>query len=127
MHVSQCRGKNYGWDIVTYGRNYDGSVSTEQVKLPGIEVPILFWRPSIAVCGIDFYSGDLFPKWEGHLLVGALKYEEVRLLDIEDERVIHQEILLKDFGRVRDVKTGPDGAIYVVLNRPGKILRLTPK
>lgn len=119
-------GLNYGWDKITYGRNYDGSVSTEEVKLVGMEIPILFWRPSIAVCGLDFYTGDLFPKWKNHLIVGALKYEEVRLLDIEDNRVIHQEILLKDAGRVRDVCTGQDGAIYVVLNNPGEILRLTP-
>ena len=119
-------GLNYGWDKITYGRNYDGTVSTEFVKLPGMEIPILFWRPSIATCGLDFYKGKLFSKWQNHLIVGALKYEEVRLLDIENNRVIHQEIILKDAGRVRDVCSGPDGAIYVVLNKPGKILRLTP-
>ena len=119
-------GLNYGWDKVTYGRNYDDTVSAEFVKLPGMEVPILFWRPSIAACGLDFYKGKLFPKWQNHLIVGALKFEEVRLLDIENDRVIHQEIILKDAGRVRDVCSGPDGAIYVVLNKPGNILRLTP-
>lgn len=119
-------GKNYGWDKVTYGINYDGSVSTENVKLPGMEVPVLFWRPSIAVCGIDFYKGDLFPKWKDHLIVGALKYEEVRLLDIEDDRVIHEETIIKDSGRVRDVCSAPDGSIYIVLNQPDEIIRLTP-
>lgn len=120
-------GLNYGWDKVTYGRNYDGSVSSEHTKLPGMEIPILFWRPSIAVCGIDFYKGDMFKKWDNHLIVGALKYEEVRLLDIEDNRVIHQEVILKDAGRVRDVCSAPDGSIYVVLNQPDEILRLTPE
>lgn len=120
-------GKNYGWDKVTYGRNYNGSVSTEYVKLPGMEVPILFWRPSIAVCGIDFYRGDMFKKWRNHLIVGALKFEEVRLLDIEDERVIHQETILKDSGRVRDISVSPDGSIYVALNGPDKIVRFTLK
>ncbi|MDX1701071.1 MAG: PQQ-dependent sugar dehydrogenase, partial [Melioribacteraceae bacterium] len=120
-------GNNYGWDVITYGRNYDGTVSTEEVKMEGMEVPILVWRPSIAVCGLDFYTGDLFPRWKGHLLVGALKFEEVRILDIEDERVILQETLIKNHGRVRDVCTGPDGAIYVVVNEPGKVLRLSPK
>ena len=119
-------GLNYGWDKITYGRNYDGTVSTEFVKLPGMEIPILFWRPSIATCGLNFYKGELFSKWQNHLIVGALKYEEVRLLDIENDRVIHQEIILKDAGRVRDICSGPDGAIYVVLNKPGNILRLTP-
>lgn len=119
-------GRNYGWDKITYGRNYDGSVSSEYVKLPGMEVPVLFWRPSIAVCGIDFYTGSLFPKWENHLVVGALKFEEVRLLDIEDNRVIHQEIIFKDGGRVRDVSVSPNGAIYLALNSPDKIVRLVP-
>jgi glucose/arabinose dehydrogenase len=119
-------GHNYGWDVITYGRNYDGTVSSEYKKMEGMEIPILYWTPSIAVCGIDFYSGDLFKEWNNDLLVGALKYEEVRLLDIEDNRVIHQEIILKNQGRVRDVNCGPDGAVYVVLNEPGRILRLTP-
>ena len=120
-------GKNYGWDKITYGRNYNGSVSSKYVKLPGMEVPVLFWRPSIAVCGIDFYKGDMFKKWRNHLIVGALKYEEVRLLDIEDDRVIHQEIILKDAGRVRDISVSPDGSIYVALNGPDKVVRLTLK
>ena len=119
-------GKNYGWDKITYGINYDGSVSTENVKAPGMEVPVMFWRPSIAVCGIDFYKGNLFPKWDNHLIVGALKFEEVRLLDIEDDRVLHEETIIKDSGRVRDVCTSPDGSIYIVLNQPDKIIRLTP-
>lgn len=120
------KGKNYGWPEITYGLNYNGTVITEFTHKPGMEQPILYWRPSIAVCGLDFYRGDLFPKWKNKLLVGALKYEEVRLLDIEDHRVMHDEIIFKGQGRVRDVTTGPDGAIYVVLNNPGKIVRLTP-
>jgi glucose/arabinose dehydrogenase len=91
-----------------------------------MEQPNLYWRPSIAVCGLDFYTGDLFKKWKNKLLVGALKYEEVRLLDIEGDCVIHDEVILKNQGRVRDVQTGPDGAIYVVLNDPGTVLKLTP-
>jgi len=120
-------GKNYGWPIITYGLNYNGTVITEETHKPGLEQPILFWKPSTAVCGLDYYTGDLFKKWKNKLLVGALKYEEVRLLDIEGERVMHQEIIVKGQGRVRDVSTGPDGAIYVVLNKPGTVLRLTPK
>ena len=92
-----------------------------------MEQPNLYWRPSIAVCGLDFYTGDLFKKWKNKLLVGALKYEEVRLLDIEGDRVLHDEVILKNQGRVRDVQTGPDGAIYVVLNDPGTVLKLMPK
>jgi len=120
-------GKNYGWETITYGRNYNGTIITELTHMPGMEQPALYWKPSIAVCGLDFYHGELFEKWKNKLLVGALKYEEVRLLNIEDDRVMHEEVILKGAGRVRDVSTGPDGAIYVVLNQPGKVIRLTPK
>ncbi len=120
-------GKNYGWPEITYGLNYNGTIITEETHREGLEQPILYWKPSIAVCGLDFYTGELFQKWKNKLMVGALKYEEVRLLDIEDERVMHQEIILKNAGRVRDVSTGPDGGIYVVLNQPDKVIRLTPK
>ena len=120
-------GKNYGWETITYGKNYNGTIITELTDLPGMEQPNLYWKPSIAVCGLDFYRGDLFEKWKNRLLVGALRYEEVRLLHIEKDRVMHQEVILKGAGRVRDVSTGPDGAIYVVLNKPGKVIRLTPK
>ncbi len=120
-------GKNYGWPVISYGINYDGSIITELTHQQGMEQPNLYWRPSIAVCGLDFYTGDLFKKWKNKLLVGALKYEEVRLLDIEGDKVTHEEVILKGQGRVRDVQTGPDGAIYVVLNDPGTVLKLLPK
>lgn len=120
-------GKNYGWETITYGLNYNGTIITEETHKPGMEQPILYWKPSIAVCGLDFYTGDLFKKWKNKLMVGALKYEEVRLLSLEKDRVMHQEVIVKGQGRVRDVCTGPDGAIYVVLNSPGTVLRLTPK
>lgn len=120
-------GKNYGWETITYGKNYNGTVITELTHKPGMEQPNLYWRPSIAVCGLDFYSGDLFGKWKNKLLVGALKYEEVRLLQIEGDKVVHQEVIVKNQGRVRDVSTGPEGAIYVVLNSPGAVIKLSPK
>ncbi len=120
-------GKNYGWETITYGINYNGTIITDLTHKEGMEQPNFYWRPSIAVCGLDFYTGDLFKKWKNKLLVGALKYEEVRLLSIENDRVIHEEIILKGQGRVRDVQTGPDGAIYVVLNDPGTVLKLMPK
>ncbi|MDA0745511.1 MAG: PQQ-dependent sugar dehydrogenase [bacterium] len=119
-------GTNYGWPEITYGRNYNGTIVTEFEHKAGMAQPTLFWRPSIAVCGIDFYRGDLFPKWKNRLLVGALAFEEVRLLAIEGDRVMYQETILKNAGRVRDVSSGADGAIYVVLNNPGTVLRLTP-
>jgi glucose/arabinose dehydrogenase len=118
-------GNNYGWPEITYGINYDGTILTRDREKEGMEQPNLYWRPSIAVSGISFYDGDMFPYWESRLLVGALAYEEVRLLNIKEDRVIHQEVILKDMGRIRDVITGPDGAVYVVLNEPGKVLRLS--
>jgi aldose sugar dehydrogenase len=120
-------GKNYGWPVITYGLNYNGTIITELTHKPGLEQPVLYWKPSTAVCGLDFYRGDLFKKWKNKLMVGALKYEQVSLLDIENDRVMHEEVILKNAGRVRDVSTGPDGAIYVVLNKPDKVVRLTPK
>ena len=118
-------GINYGWPVITYGKNYDGSTISDLTHREDMAQPVYYWRPSIAVCGLDFYRGDEFPKWQNKLLVGALKYEEVRLLDIEDNRVLHEELILKNYGRVRDVVAGPDGAIYVALNDPGRILRLS--
>lgn len=119
-------GKNYGWETITYGLNYNGTIITELTHMPGMEQPAFYWKPSIAVCGLDFYRGNLFEKWKNKLMVGALKYEQVSLLDIENDRVMHEEVILKNAGRVRDVSTGPDGAIYVVLNKPDKVIRLTP-
>ena len=120
-------GKNYGWPVISYGKNYDGSAITRLTEKPGMEQPVFYWKPSTAVCGMDFYSGDMFPLWKDRLLVGALKYEDVRVLNIKNNRVIHEQVIVKNLGRVRDVACGPDGAIYVVLNQPGTVLRLIPK
>ena len=120
------KGKNYGWPVITYGKNYNGTTITEYTRKEGYEQPILYWKPSIAVCGIKFYRGDAFPLWENKLLVAALKYEEVILLDIFDDRVMHQQVILKNAGRVRDTGMDPEGNIYVVLNKPDRIVRLSP-
>lgn len=120
------RGANYGWPVISYGMNYSGSPVTAFTAKEGMEQPVTHWTPSIAVCGIDFYTGDAFPEWKHHLLVTALQQQELRRVVIEGNRVTHQEVLLKDLGRVRDVQTGPDGAIYVALNQPDRIVRLVP-
>ncbi len=120
-------GLNYGWPVISYGINYNGDIITELTRKEGMEQPIAFWKPSIATCGLDFYSGDLFSKWNNKLLVGSLKMEELQLLDIEKDRMMYRQTILKNAGRVRDVTTGPDGAIYIVLNNPGSILKLTPQ
>ena len=120
-------GANYGWPMISYGINYDGTELTPHRRREGMEQPLVYWRPSIAVSGAAFYTGNLFPRWRNKLLVGALKDEELRLLDIDNERAMHQEILMKGQGQVRHVTIGQDGAIYVLLHKPGRVLRLTPK
>jgi aldose sugar dehydrogenase len=120
------RGVNYGWPVITYGMDYDGTPISDKTAHPGMEQPVIHWTPSIAVCGIDFYEGDAFPKWKGNLFVTALAQQELRRVAIDGEKVTHQEVILKDLGRLRDVASGPDGAIYVAVNNPGRIVRLVP-
>jgi len=120
------RGTNYGWPVITYGSNYDGVPVSDYTRKEGYAQPVLYWKPSTAVCGIEFYQGEAFPRWQNKLLVGALKFEEVRLLDIEADRVMHQEVIFKNFGRVRDIGLDPEGNIYVVVNKPDRIIKLSP-
>ena len=129
-------GRNYGWPVVTLGMNYDGmpmsypgpdgKTMLSVTEKEGIEQPIAYWVPSIATCGLDFYTGDKFPKWKNDLFVGALAQQEIRRLRIVDKKVVSQEIILKNIGRVRDVAMGPDGLLYVILNGPDRLARLVP-
>jgi glucose/arabinose dehydrogenase len=118
-------GVNYGWPIITYGLNYNGTPVSDSQQADGLRQPIYYWAPSIAVCGAEFYRGDEFPRWEGHLLVGGLGHQVLQRLAIADDHVMHAETLLKSHGRVRDVAVDPRGAIYVILNGPDQVLRLT--
>jgi glucose/arabinose dehydrogenase len=121
------KGLNYGWPVITYGKNYNGTTITEFTRKEGYEQPVLYWKPSIAVCGMEFYQGESFARWkDNYLLVCALKYEEVILLNIEKDRVMHQEVILKNAGRVRDVGMDPGGNIYVVVNEPDRVIKLSP-
>ncbi len=124
------RGKNYGWPVITHGMNYSGSPITDKTSAPGMEQPEHYWTPSIAVCGIDFYKGDRFPRWKYNLFVTGLASEELHRLVIKDRKVVKDEILLKRQDRLRDVAGGPDGYLYVVFedraaNR-SRIVRLKP-
>lgn len=119
-------GLNYGWPVITHGMNYDGTPMVSITEKEGMEQPMVFWVPSIAACGLDFYVGDKFPKWNNDLLAGGLAKQEVRRIRIKDHKVISQEVILKNIGRVRDVVTGPDGLVYVALNSPDRIVRLRP-
>ncbi len=120
-------GANYGWPDITYGIDYDGGIISGDTHREGMEQPVTYWTPSIAVSAIEFVSGNRFPKWNNDLLVTALKFEEVRRLVIENDKVKEEEILLKGYGRVRDIKIGPDGALYVLTNTPDALWRVTPK
>ncbi|TLV02914.1 PQQ-dependent sugar dehydrogenase [Dyadobacter luticola] len=121
------KGANYGWPKITYGVDYSGEIVSNDTAKVGMEQTVTYWTPSPAVCPAEFVTSSLFPKWKNNLLVGALAFEEIKRLVIEGNRVKSQEIFLKGFGRVREIKTGPDGAIYVLLNDPDLLLRLTPK
>jgi glucose/arabinose dehydrogenase len=121
-------GKNYGWPVISYGRHYSGMRIGVGNRKAGLEQPIYYWDPSIAPCGMAFYTGDLVPAWKGSLFVGALAGSHLARLVLDGEEVVAEERLLTNLGeRIRDVRQGPDGAIYVATDSSrGRILRLGP-
>ena len=122
-------GANYGWPIITYGIDYDGTIISNLTAKEGMEQPVLHWTPSIAPSGMAFYDGDKFPQWKGDLFVGALKDRHLRRIDLDGDKVLGQEILLEELGaRIRDVRAGPDGFLWVLTDaRNGKLIRIEPK
>lgn len=118
-------GKNYGWPLITYGINYDGSEITKDTDLPGMEQPLHFWVPSIAPSGMAFINSDRYPGWKGNLLVGSLKFQYLDLVFLENGNVVKEEKLIEGMGRVRTVKEAPDGYIYVSIEQLG-IVKLVP-
>ena len=124
------KGKNYGWPLVAYGIEYSGQPIPDAVTArSGFEQPVYYWDPVIAPSGAEFYTGDAFPKWRGNLLVGSLKEKRLVRLTIENDRVTGEEHLLVDRGqRVRDVRQGPDGALYIVTDQGnGELWKITPR
>src|SRR5262249_23879117 len=152
-------GRNYGWPIVTSGKMYPSTANPRPGSSPagsaragsapaadeptpaqpgaheGMEPPIVQWTPTIAPSGIAFYTGTGFPAWTNNLFVTALAGEALRRLETDGDKVVHEEVIFKGFGRVRDVVVGPDGLLYVALNTPGvrlsdttpgMIIRLVP-
>lgn len=119
------KGANYGWSIVTYGIDYDGTTISTQNKKPGIEDPIFYWLPSIAPSGMAFVTGDRYPDWKGHLLVGSLKFQYLELLKLKGNEVIERQKIATDIGRIRNVAQGPDGFIYIAVEGKG-ILKIIP-
>jgi glucose/arabinose dehydrogenase len=119
-------GHNYGWPVATHGINYDGTPVSDKTEMPGMDDPVVQWTPSLAVCGMAFYTGERFPGWKNDLFVGGLVGQQLRRLVIEGHKVAHEEVLFRKLGRVRAVVNGPDGYLYVALNMPGRIVRLVP-
>ena len=120
------KGANYGWPIVTYGENYSGTSITDERSRPNMEDPIFYWLPSIAPSGFAYVTSDKFPDLKGNLLVGSLKFQYLELLELDGKKITNRVKLLEDSGRMRDVRQGPKGNIYVALEGQG-IAKLTKK
>ncbi len=128
-------GRNYGWPIVSLGRTYQGPWQSQRPTHEGFEPPVVYWMPAIAVSGMTFYTGDKLPKWKGDVFVGSLRTGEVpgtghieRILFNEKMEELRRESLLTELRqRIRDVRTGPDGFLYVLTDeKPGAVLRIEP-
>jgi glucose/arabinose dehydrogenase len=119
-------GKNYGWPVISYGINYDGTILTELTKKEGMEQPLYYWLPSIAPCGMVFVTGDRYKKWQNNILIGSLRFKYLERVVLHNNTVIHTEKLIQGIGRIRNVAMGADGFIYVAIENPGKILRIVP-
>ena len=119
------KGHNYGWPVITYGKNYSGTIISKLTHHEGMDQPVFHWTPSIAVCGIAFYDGDQFPEWNNNLLATSLKFERLHRIELDGLNMVKDEIIFEAGSRVRDVEVGPDGMIYVALEDPGRIVKLT--
>ena len=120
------KGDNYGWPVISYGINYDGTTFTQLTEKEGMEQPLHYWVPSIAPCGAAFVTGDRYPGWEGDFLVGSLRFEYLNRCSVEGKAITNEELLMENIGRLRSVATGPDGYVYVGVEEPGAIYRLMP-
>lgn len=124
------KGKNYGWPVITYGINYSGTPITEERERPGMEQPVKYWVPSIATSGLMIYNGEQFPEWKGNVFVGGLAGQQLARVTLDGNTFRSEQTLLKDeVGRIRDVREGPDGFIYIAVDKDGgtgTIVRLEP-
>ncbi len=122
-------GLNYGWPIIGYGIDYSGAKLHESAQRDGMEQPIYYWVPSIAPSGMTFYTSDREPSWKGNLFVGGLVSRALHRLVRAGDKIVGEEVLLNDVGeRIRDVRQGPDGALWVLTDSPdGKLLKISPR
>jgi len=123
------KGKNYGWPVIGYGIDYNGARIHESTHKQGMEQPLKYWVPSIAPSGMAFYTGSLLPGWRGNVFVGALVGQLLVRLEVDGDKVGKEERLLQGLReRIRDVRDGPDGALWLATDSSsGRILRITPK
>lgn len=124
------RGKNYGWPTITYGMNYDGTPVSDKTEAPGLEQPVRYWVPSIAASQVAVYTGDKFPQWHGNVFLGSLAQQKFIRFQMDGKRIVEEEEIFNHLGRVRDIKTGPDGLLYLALEQlhgaSGWLVRLVP-
>lgn len=122
-------GKNYGWPAITYGVDYSGAQITPYTEYEGMEQPLVNWTPSIAPAGMTYYDGSLFPQWQGGLFVVSLKERSVRRVTLKDGKLVRDDRVFPELkSRMRDIRTGPDGALYILTDGDnGKLLRISPE
>lgn len=120
------KGKNYGWPLITYGINYDGTPITDKTAQEGLEQPVTYWVPSIAPCGMTQVKGDKYEGWKNSFLIGALSFQHIARVEVSDGKYVGQEKLIDQMARVRAVVESPDGFIYVATEGPGMLLKLIP-
>lgn len=119
-------GKNYGWPVISFGINYNGTTFTNDTAKAGMEQPLSYYVPSIAPCGMTFVTTNKYKNWENSLLIGSLRFKYLERVIIENSKVVGHERLLEGIGRVRNVKISPDGYIYIGVENPGRIIKLIP-
>jgi glucose/arabinose dehydrogenase len=119
-------GLNYGWPVICYGINYDGTVLTPLAEKEGMEQPVFYWLPSIGPCGMTFVTGDRYKNWKNNIMLGSLPLKHLERVVLKNDRVLHREPLLEGIGRVRNVVMGHDGYIYFAIETPGIIMRIIP-
>lgn len=120
------KGKNYGWPVITYGQNYDGTPITDITEKEGMEQPVHYWVPSIATCGMTLVTSDKYPAWKGNILVAALAKQHIARVEMNGTTYVGEEKLLQDIGRVRQVSESPDGYIYAITEATGLLIKLLP-
>tara|TARA_R110000868_G_scaffold57528_6_gene177572 strand:+ start:660 stop:1784 length:1125 start_codon:yes stop_codon:yes gene_type:complete len=120
------KGRNFGWPVISYGINYNGTSFTDLTAKEGMEQPLFYWVPSIAPSGMAIVSSEKYPDWEGNVLVGSLKFEYLERLILENDEVVKREKIFENIGRVRDVVQAPDGYIYIAVEGKG-IMKIVPE